>query len=69
MCEAHRLLHHSILGLRVIKKKKKSTARRGVFAAGTVCEAPVGRRNHKCFLFSPFYGRACRRAMLGSMKT
>jgi len=26
-------------------------------------------RKHKCFLRSPFYGRACRWAMLGSIKT
>ena len=25
-------------------------------------------RKHKCFLCSPFYGRACRRAMLGELK-
>ena len=25
-------------------------------------------RKHKCFLCSPFYGRACRWAMLGELK-
>jgi len=26
-------------------------------------------RKHKCFLCSPFYGRACRWAMVGEIKT
>jgi len=41
--KAHSLSYHSTLGLTVVKKKKKSTDRRGLLAAGTGFEAPLGR--------------------------
>ena len=76
VCKAHKLLYHSTLGSRVIKKRKKAPPHANLRIAGrqvVVFDHATSLytrelnaiQRHKCFLCSPFYERACRGAMLG----